>query len=59
MSPAEIAQLVLRDVFPPDAAPSRASEAERLADAMFRDAGLTIGTETARAMVRAGWRAPT
>jgi hypothetical protein len=53
-----MAQMILRDVFAPDADPVRQTDAERLADAMFRDAGVTIGTETARAMVRAGWRAP-
>jgi hypothetical protein len=58
MSPAEMAQMILRDVFAPDADPVRQTDAERLADAMFRDAGITLGTETARAMVRAGWRAP-
>jgi hypothetical protein len=53
-----IAQAVLRDVFPPDVVALPQSPAERLADAMFRDAGIVLGTDAARALVRAGWRAP-
>jgi len=53
-----IAQAVLRDLFPAEAEAMDKSEAERLADAMFRDAGIVLGTEAARALVRAGWGAP-
>ncbi len=53
----DIAALVLRDVFPPDA-PAGHDPAEAIRLALWRDARIHVNAEMARALVRAGWRAP-
>jgi hypothetical protein len=53
----DLAASILRDVFPPDAPPAH-DPAEALRNAFWRDAGVHISAATARALVRAGWRAP-
>jgi hypothetical protein len=54
----DIAALVLRDVFPPDAPPASHDPAEAIRVALWRDAHVHVNAEMARALVRAGWRAP-
>jgi hypothetical protein len=58
----DLAASILRDVFPQDALhaprPVSPDPAEAIRLALWRDAGVNVNAETARALVRAGWRAP-
>jgi len=54
----DIAALVLRDVFPPDAPPASHDPVEAIRVGIWRDAAIRIDIETARDLHRAGWRAP-
>jgi hypothetical protein len=53
----DLAASILRDV-PPDDAPPAHDPVEAIRLALWRDAAIRIDIETARALVRAGWRAP-
>jgi len=54
----DLAASILQDVFPSDAPPASHDPAEAIRVGIWRDAAIRIDIETARALHRAGWRAP-
>jgi hypothetical protein len=54
----DLAASILRDVFPPDAPPASHDPVEAIRLALWRDGRIHVNAEMARALVRAGWRAP-